>query len=882
MVLFSGDYIVRQTIVIRHNHLILKGGASSEEGTSRLVFTSNNNNNGPGILVEPASGCCGEEDDVQSRKIHAGSANSQVLIVDAHPDFLPNTYAWINVVRPRADSTSAVAGQMVKITSVRNAPDTTSTNRRLLELTIEGRLGIDYGQQQESRIRTRSMIRYTGIQDLTMTTSTAGSDSTNVSPLILLRSAADCWIRNVVSTDASLHHVETRLAYRCEIRDCDFARAHRVGDGGQGYGVNLASQTTATLVTGNSFRQLRHSILLNTGATGNVIRLNHSRNPRHPNFSNGGPADISFHAFSVANLVEQNLVERIEINDAGVAGPFNTIIRNCLSSGPLTLRNGVREAFVGANAMYGSNDLLRQRTMPAIPPPTVPNSPEQPYLRGDVDIFGPDGTLQFPDMGPDNTIVFNWHVIRGIPSPDFDAVPTNLYASSNDQAPILQSRTGDVNVDCDMPALQRLGDLIMDGPSTPTGPTSLAPVGVPFSEEFECTGVRSDGSTTVSWLPDQSPGVTQHVIRRQDPRDSYPLWVVKIENPDQTQYVDTEATELSIHFVDSRDARGNQIQRIRCRKLEFECETAQDSRGIRISWHPDPQTEVVQHVIRRQDPEDTYAKWVVKIDDPRVTTYVDRLASPSSVHFVASRDLRGQEVDRIRCSPCCGQTTTPSQPPSLTAVTVLPAVAPVSAPPSEKFECETVMTNVGAVVSWYPDRTTGVAHHVVRRQNPEDKYPLWIAKIENPNQTVYADADATEVSIHYIDSRDSRGNQVERIRCRKRGSSDPATPVPSPRTPVPVSPAPVVKPASSMFACTTTRSTDSTTVSWSPDRRPEVAQHVIRRQNPEDDFPLWVVKIVDLNQAEYIDADASEQSVHFMDSRDVQGNQIQRIRCFPS
>ena len=98
---------------MRHNHIALKG---AKEGSTRLVFS----NDGQGILVEPASGCCGTENDDQSRKIHEGSATSQSLMVDAHADFQPNTYAWINVVRS-ADSTltSPVAGQMVKIVSVK-------------------------------------------------------------------------------------------------------------------------------------------------------------------------------------------------------------------------------------------------------------------------------------------------------------------------------------------------------------------------------------------------------------------------------------------------------------------------------------------------------------------------------------------------------------------------------------------------------------------------------------------------------------------------------------------------------------------------------------------------------------------------------------------
>ncbi len=135
--------------------------------------------------------------------------------------------------------------------------------------------------------------------------------------------------------------------------------------------------------------------------------------------------------------------------------PDNAILRNCLTSGPLTLDNGANHAYLGGNAMFGTVDRLKK-------PDRMPGFtdaggtyPAKPYYLGSDDVFAESG-IWTKSEGEGNIRAANWHVPAGEVPGDLESVPLTLWGAG---LIVLERPTGDLDVDCAIPALRRLGPL---------------------------------------------------------------------------------------------------------------------------------------------------------------------------------------------------------------------------------------------------------------------------------------------------------------------------------------------------------------------------------------------------------------------------------------
>ena len=204
-------------------------------------------------------------------------------------------------------------GQMLRVVSV--GVDT---------LTVDPPLHIDYDAGWDPVIRPMGLVENAGLQGLYMRRVGTQDHST-----VQLKNAASVWMRDIISEDTSGSHVSTSSVLWCEIRDSYFHHSHDYGGGGHGYGTNLGNHTTACLIENNVFEHLRHSMLVQVGATGNVFGYNYSTD----NFTDEGdwtPCDISLHGhYPNMNLFEGNTVQEIDVSDYwGPCGPGNTFLRN--------------------------------------------------------------------------------------------------------------------------------------------------------------------------------------------------------------------------------------------------------------------------------------------------------------------------------------------------------------------------------------------------------------------------------------------------------------------------------------------------------------------------------------------------------------------------
>ena len=231
---------------------------------------------------------------------------------DNDPDLMYTDPEW-----DQTWSENAV-GQLFRIESVNG--DT---------LTLETPVNLDFSSGLNLRIRPQNLVRYVGFEDLYLEKTVANGST------LLFKNAAFCWVRNVESYHTRRTHVEQATCLNNEIRDSYFHRSYSYGGGGSGYGVGCGFHVTNTLVENNIFDSLRHAMIIQLGANGNVYGYNYSIHPvqgdGETNLNEGWvPPDISIHGhYPFMNLFEGNDLEEIGIGDYwGPAGPGNTYFRN--------------------------------------------------------------------------------------------------------------------------------------------------------------------------------------------------------------------------------------------------------------------------------------------------------------------------------------------------------------------------------------------------------------------------------------------------------------------------------------------------------------------------------------------------------------------------
>lgn len=149
---------------------------------------------------------------------------------------------------------------------------------------------------------------------------------------ILFQYAVDCQLKCVKSEKTNFAHVDVRFSSNIEVTGCYFADAHSHGGGGQAYGVVLHFGSGECLIRDNIFDHLRHSMLLQAGANGNVLAYNYSLDPFWEGtvLPSNSAGDAVLHGnYPFANLFEGNIIQQMVIDDShGINGPHNIFFRN--------------------------------------------------------------------------------------------------------------------------------------------------------------------------------------------------------------------------------------------------------------------------------------------------------------------------------------------------------------------------------------------------------------------------------------------------------------------------------------------------------------------------------------------------------------------------
>lgn len=149
---------------------------------------------------------------------------------------------------------------------------------------------------------------------------------------IYVRNAIDCTIENVESVNCNFAHVSVNSSAHVSVTGGYFHHAHAYGGGGQGYGVVFQETSSFNLAENNIFEHLRHSMLLQSGATGNVYGYNYSFDPYWVSgmLPGNSAGDAVLHGnYPHHNLFEGNVIQNMVVDAShGNNGPFNTFFRN--------------------------------------------------------------------------------------------------------------------------------------------------------------------------------------------------------------------------------------------------------------------------------------------------------------------------------------------------------------------------------------------------------------------------------------------------------------------------------------------------------------------------------------------------------------------------
>jgi Secretion system C-terminal sorting domain/Pectate lyase superfamily protein len=159
---------------------------------------------------------------------------------------------------------------------------------------------------------------------------------------IAMRLAVNCWVKGIESENSNFAHVLIQESKNCQVSNSWMHHAFGYGGNGQGYGVVCQIAASDNLIVNNCFNALRHAMLLQAGANGNVYAYNYSTDPYWTEIISNSSGDIAMHGnYPYANLLEGNIVSHIwSDNSHGANGPLNTFLRNRSAGYGFSITNG--------------------------------------------------------------------------------------------------------------------------------------------------------------------------------------------------------------------------------------------------------------------------------------------------------------------------------------------------------------------------------------------------------------------------------------------------------------------------------------------------------------------------------------------------------------
>lgn len=392
----NGVYLFDQTLSLPDNIIIRGNGADS----TTLKFVAS------GDLVR----ITGSIENQQINILENAVKEQSYLILDPNHNLSVGDFIKLTLDDASYITSSwaeRTVGQIIEITNVVN--DT---------IFIRSPLRMDYPLILTPWIQKINPRKNVGIECLKIL---RGTNDSFQSDNIHFEYAVESWIKGVESDSCNYAHIGISNSSNIEVRNSFFHDAYSYGNGGKGYGVMIHLTSGECLVENNIFKHLRHSMILQAGANGNVFGYNYSIEPYWTDVSlpANSAGDMVLHGnYAYANLFEGNIGQNIVIDDShGKNGPFNTFFRNradlygiFMNNNPASdMQNIVGNEVtntgftLGLYLLFGTDHFLYGNNIKGTMNPSGTNSlPDASLYLSEQPLFL-SGTLQFPLIGTPNT-----------------------------------------------------------------------------------------------------------------------------------------------------------------------------------------------------------------------------------------------------------------------------------------------------------------------------------------------------------------------------------------------------------------------------------------------------------------------------------------------
>ncbi|MES2592125.1 MAG: T9SS type A sorting domain-containing protein [Bacteroidota bacterium] len=305
----AGIYLFNAPVNLRSG-LILRGAAPD---STRLKFDLGNSSNAISIS--------GSSSTTTALLTSNGIKDSSYIYVDDASGFTAGDYLKLSFNDSSlvfSNWAYGTVGQIIKIAAI-------AANKIILESPLR----LSYDLLKNPKVTKLNMVTGVGIECLKVHRADATPGQTST---IVYTYAAQCWISGIESNLCNFGHIELNNSTNISVKGSYFHDAHAYGGGGQGYGILCQVTTGECLFENNIFKHLRHSMLLQTGANGNVFGYNYSLAPfwTEPSLPSNSAGDMVLHGnYPYSNLFEGNIGQNIVVDDShGKNGPYNTFFRN--------------------------------------------------------------------------------------------------------------------------------------------------------------------------------------------------------------------------------------------------------------------------------------------------------------------------------------------------------------------------------------------------------------------------------------------------------------------------------------------------------------------------------------------------------------------------
>lgn len=329
----AGTYLFNKTIYLTDN-IILKGTGST---TTTLRFIMG----GTGDLISVNGSL---DYSTTTTIIGDGVMNQTKLRVTN-----PSTFAVGDMVKLLETDTDLMysswavgnVGQIMQIKSIVGDSIEFYSTMRLLYPASRNPYLIKANTVKNVGISCLGVIRADNVTD--------GNQYSN----IVFNITSNCWVNGIRSDSTFFAHVALSNSYHDVISGSYFANSYDYGSDGRAYGIACQYSSSENLIINNIFRRLRHSMLLQAGANGNVFAYNYSRETYWvqgiiPSDASG---DIVFHGnYPFSNLFEGNIVQNLELDSSHQKnGPYNLFFRNRAENVGIFMnpKSGDSSAFIG-------------------------------------------------------------------------------------------------------------------------------------------------------------------------------------------------------------------------------------------------------------------------------------------------------------------------------------------------------------------------------------------------------------------------------------------------------------------------------------------------------------------------------------------------------